>query len=260
MTALILLTDAKKYYKNLAHQIQAIEYLGDLLLDTPASSKLKLKASKDWINLEDKDLIWLQQQVSPETINKFGILYRGAVVSIPSIQLKHYSQLNNYRNQYNSCNSSSHAMFVDYVLRVHNKQGLKNDDEYLQKVYSGKYGVYGTNSSVSWDVQCNVVRSYGIKCKYISGNKVELIKNITELNLVAPANFAHKGSLQSTGGGHVVVLADYDKVKGFLIYDPYGKRMPDYTNQKEGEGIYWMSEKEFDIRHQGIWTQFLGLN
>jgi hypothetical protein len=259
MTALILLTDAKKYYKGLAHQIQAIEYLGDLLLTTSASEKLELKTNKDWIDLQDKDLEWLQKQVSFETLNKFGILYRGAVVSSPSVQLKHYSQLNNYRNQYNSCNSSSHAMFVDYILRTHNKPGLKTDDEYLQKVYSGKYGIYGTNSSVSWDVQINVVKSYGINCKYISGDKQGLIKQITELNLVAPLNFAHKGPITSPSGGHVVVAADYDKTKGFLIYDPYGYRMPDYVKQKEGEGIYWMTEKEFEARHQSIWTKYLGL-
>lgn len=259
MTTLISLTDAKKYYKSLAHQIVAIEYLGDLLLVTPAAKKLNLKSNKDWIELKEEDLVWLQKQLSVSTVDKFGVLFRGGVVATPEYQLKHYSQLNNYRNQYNSCNSSSHAMFTNYILLVNNKKGLTGDDEYLKRVYSGKYGIYGTNSSVSWDVQCNVVRSYGINCKYISGDKAGLIKQITELNLVAPVNFAHKGPLNSPSGGHVTVAADYDKAKGFLIYDPYGYRMPDYTKQKEGEGIYWMTEKEFNARHQGIWTKYLGL-
>ena len=259
MTTLISLVDAKKYYKSLAHQIVAVEYLGDLLLKTPAAKKLNLKNSNDWITLKDEDLQWLQLQLSSTTVDKFGVLYRGAVVASPEVQLKHYSQLNNYRNQYNSCNSSSHAMFTNYILLVNNKKGLSGDDEYLKKVYSGKYGIYGTNSSVSWDVQINVVKSYGINCKYISGDKQGLIKQVTELNLVAPANFAHKGPSTNPSGGHVVVIADYNKSKGFLIYDPYGYRMPDYVKQKEGEGIYWMTEKEFNSRHQGIWTKYLGL-
>ena len=255
----ILLTNVKKYYKELPHQKQAVEYLGTLLLKTPARQKLSLNTIYDWILLSDVKLEWLQRQISQRTLQKFAALYRGGIVRAPSEQIKHYSQLNNYRNRYNSCNSSSHAMFVDYVLRtILGKEGLSDDDEYVRRVYSNKYGTYGKNNSVSWDVQLGVVKSYGIKAKYVSGQKSELIRAITEKNLVAPANFRHKGSMYKSYGGHVVLIADYKPDKGFLIYDPYGYRMPNYSRQKEGQGIYWMSNKEFNARHQGIWTKYLG--
>ena len=54
-------------------------------------------------------------------------------------------------------------------------------------------------------------------------------------------------------------MAQYDSNKGFLIYDPYGSRMPDYKNQTKDGGIYWMNEKEFNARWQFIWTKYLGL-
>ena len=79
MTKAILLTDAKKYYKELPHQNKAVEYLGNLLLKTPAKHRLGLEAIKDWIHLEDSALQWLQRQISKATLETFAILYRGEV-------------------------------------------------------------------------------------------------------------------------------------------------------------------------------------
>ena len=259
MTKPILLTDAKKYYKELPHQQKAVEYLGNLLLKTPAKLRLGLEAIEDWIHLEDSALQWLQRQISKSTLETFAILYRGEVQSNYKKQIEYYSQLDNKILPYTSCNSSSHAMFVNNVLLKLDMPGLGGDDEYVKRVYSGVYGTYGRNNSVSWDIQQKVVRSFGIKSKYISGDRSGLIKQVTESNIITPTNFAHKGDMRKPYGGHVVCVAQYDSKKGFLIYDPYGTRMPDYKDQTKDGGIYWMSSKEFNARWQGIWTKYLGI-
>ena len=245
--------DCKKYYKELPHQVEAVTYLGEILLKTPARARLGLSTPVSWISISDEHLIWLQRQISPKTINKFASLWRNKYKK----QVEYYSQRDNKTLPYTSCNSSSHAMFVDFILEnVLGKPGLGGDDEYVRRVYSGKYGRYGKNNSVSWDVQVRVVRSFGVRARYSNKGKAALIYQLTKRGLVAPANFRHKGGINSSYGGHVVLITDYDKKKGFLIYDPFGTRMPDY--KIKNKGIYWMSEREFNKRWQGLFTEYLG--
>lgn len=259
MTKPIQLTDVKKYYKELPHQKRAIEFLGNLLLKTPAKDRLELDDNLEWITLEDSALQWLQRQIGNQTLETFAILYRGEVQSNYKEQIEYYSQLDNKILPYTSCNSSAHAMFVNHVLIKLGKPGLGGDDEYVKRVYSGKYGTYGRNNSVSWDIQQNVVRSFDIKSKYVSGDRAGFISQVNESNIITPTNFAHKGPTRSPYGGHVVCVAQYDVKKGYLLYDPYGTRMPDYKNQTRDGGIYWMSEREFNSRWQSIWTKYLGV-
>jgi hypothetical protein len=256
-TPSILLTDAKKYYKQLPHQKEAVRYLGVLLLNTKAGQTLNLKEPYDWITKSDAELYWLGLQISEETINKFALLYRNkAVISPSELQIKYFSQRDNSIKPFVTCNSSSHAMFIDYYLRKNGYEGLKSDEEVLKKVFSGKYGSYGTNPSVSWDIQIKVAISFNINCKYTNEGKSALIKILNEGG-ICPLNIFHKGTSRSNrGGGHIIVALDYDKTRGFFIHDPYGCRPPTYNSL---EGKYWMSEKEFDWRFQGLFTKFLNI-
>lgn len=253
----ILLTDAKKYYKELPHQKAAIEYLGALLLKTPASKTLGLLSTVDWITRNDTQLYWLGLQLSKETLDKFALLYRNDPTSnITDLKAKYFSQRDNSIKSSTTCNSSAHAMFIDYYLRKNNKPGLSSDEEVLKKVFSGTYGTYGTNSSVSWDIQIAVAKSFGINCKYSNEGKVALIKILNEGG-ICPLNIFHKGtSRNNRGGGHIIVALDYDKSKGFYIHDPYGSRPPFYASL---DGKYWMTEKEFDWRFQGLFTKFISI-
>lgn len=254
----ISLLDMKEYYIDLPHQKKAVEYLGRILLKTPAKNKLGLRYETDWIKLSDTDLAWLQRQISLPTLEKVATLWRVQNVVDIRDHVKLFSQRDNPILPYVSCNSSAHAMFVDYVLRVKLGQpGLEDDADYVRKVYSGKYGTYGHNNSMSWDIQSRVVKSYGINANYTNAGKHALIKELTENNMVAPTNFKHKGSLHKSYGGHVVLTVAYDKKKGFLIYDPFGSRMPDY--KEPYKGVYWMSENEFNFRWQGLFTKYYGV-
>ena len=250
--------NVKKYYKEEEHQVEAIEYIGDLLLTTPVKNILNLESNTDWVTLEDKYLEWLQRQIGPLTLHKFETLWRTLKV-VPTIeqQVKYFSQRDNKILPYVSCNSSSHAMFADFILKYKlGKEGLTTDDEYVNRVYSNKYGSYGKNNSVSWDVQMNVLRSFGIKAKYNNQGKAALINQL-EGDMIAPMNIWHKGtSKASRGGGHVVCCIDYNPTKGFLIFDPYGTRPPYYN--KPNHGTYWLSDAEFNFRFQGLFTEYLG--
>jgi len=206
--------DVRKYYGGYEHQDQALAYLDEAI---------------DLAVLETMRRIWRKH-------------------------FTYFSQRDNLINPYVSCNSSSHAMLVDFMLRKNRRGSLANDNEYVSKVYSGNYGTYGKNNSVSWDIQMKVVGSYGIKCRYNNKGKEALISYLHK-GYIAPANFKHKGRLKSPFGGHVAVVVDFDEDRGFLIADPFGSPMPTYVNHECG--YYWMSEKEFDARTQGLFTEVI---
>ena len=261
MPTIINLLDVKKYYKELPHQRDAVFYLGEKLLSTPAAEKLNLRAEMDWIDSEDEDLEWLQRQLEippASTLHKFTELWRADKIPSVNSQAKYFSQRDNKIKPYVSCNSSSHAMFCDYVLRTKlGQEGFASDDTYVCRVYSGKYGTYGSNNSLSWDIQIKVCKSFGVKAQYSNKGKQALIREITENEGICPLNIFHRGAKPSNrSGGHVVVAVDYDPVKGFKIFDPFGSYPPTYSNKKNG--TYWLPEKEFNWRFQGIFTKFTG--
>lgn len=255
----IQLIDCKTFFKNLPHQIIAIDYLGELLLKTPAASKLHLINKQDWIKLNDVDLIWLQKQITLSTLSRFAVLYRSdSKSSLDSIKTKYFSQRDNKINWAVSCNSSSHAMYVDYFLRLNGRPGLSNDDDFISRVYSNKYGSYGRNNSLSWDLVHRVCYSFGVHCKYVNFTKKLLIHSLLKDNYITCVNIFHKGlSRSSRSGGHVIVLADYlPDTKQFLVYDPWGSQ-PSNNYLNKSNGIYYMPESEFDWRWQGIYTEFI---
>ena len=189
-------------------------------------------------------LKYLEYAIEPNTLETFKRIWRK--------HFNRFSQRDNLINPYVSCNASSHAMLVDFLLRKHKRGSLASDNEYVAKVYSGDYGKYGSNNSVSWDIQLRVVRSYGFDVEYTSAGKESLIDYLLD-GYIAPCNFKHKGSLSHPFGGHVVVAVDYDPRLGFLITDPFGSPMPTYKNKWDLD--YWITEKEFDARTQGIFTR-----
>lgn len=259
--AVIDLLDVKEYYKDLDHQNTAIAYLGEILLTTPSKERLDLRTNNDWLEKSDEDLVWLQKQLSlgeQTTLKHFAQLWRMDKLPTVESQAKYFSQRDNKIKPYVSCNSSSHAMFCDYILRNRlGKAGFTGDDEYVSRVYSGKYGRYGSNNSVSWDIQIRVCNSFGVKAKYSNEGKQALIGELVEKGNIAPVNIYHYGTKPSSRrGGHVIVAIDYDKTKGFYISDPFGTRPPTY--KEKWKGGYWLAEREFNWRWQGIFTKFIG--
>lgn len=73
---IISLVNIKKYYQGLPHQKKAVKFLGNLLLQTPAKDILKLGTAYSWIYLKDEHLIWLQKQISINTLEKVAEIWR----------------------------------------------------------------------------------------------------------------------------------------------------------------------------------------
>lgn len=251
----ISLIDCKRYYEGLPHQKGAVEWMGTILLNTPAKSKLGLTTRSSWLNMCDPDLEWLQKQISQPTLDNFAKRWRNQSLSNVVVTPKAFSQRDNSINPDVSCNSTAHAMLVDYHLRKRGLLGFRDDEDFLKRVYSGNYGKFGSNNSLSWDVQMAVCNSYGVRARY-SNEGLDEVKNEIKKNGVTCVNIFHKGSTpQTRSGGHVILLAGYDEVnKLFRIHDPWGARPSDgYQDKKLLK--YDMPESEMRWRFQGIHTE-----
>lgn len=266
----IQLTDAKKYYKELAHQKKAVEYLGGLLLNTPAKQTLNLKTNLDWIKLEDEKINWLQNQISVSTLNKFTELWRQtttveeAKVVTPVDKVidetrkqVYYIQLDNNLKPYSVCNSVSHAVVLKYFKPNALSDSRNADQEYVNKVLKGDFGRKdASNPSIYWDVQANGMKHYGINVRTnTSGDKAALEKQVSK-GIPTPVNIAYKDS------GHVICLVQCDDTH-FDVFDPYGEmdystgKYIRFTNQEFNSGKYRVSKKGFYSRWQGVFTQVL---
>lgn len=248
---LINLKDVKKYYIGLPHQKAAVSWLGSLLLNTPAKERLNLTDETSWLNCTSDKLEWLQTQISAKTLEKFATLWR-LPVNTQGQDIQLFSQRDNSILPYVTCSSSSHAMYVDHQLRRKGKSGLSSDEGYLRRVFSGKYGKYGNNPSVSWDIQTNVCRSYGIESKYVWNSDLTGLAREVEENGSSVINIYHKGTnRRNRGGGHVVLLAGMSK-DSVLIHDPYGTRPPNYDLKNVGTKytspvLQPSADKEYDV-------------
>jgi uncharacterized protein YvpB len=266
----ILLINAKKYYKELPHQKEAVEYLGNLLLNTPAKQRLSLKTKTDWIKSDDKWLEWLQNQISSNTLEKFASIWRQDVKAEnaephpPSDKVieqarkqVYYIQLDNNRKPYSVCNSVAHAMLLKYMLPKALPNDRNADQVYVNKVLSGAFGRKGyRNPSIYWDVQSNGMKYYGLNTRINTSHDRPALESQVSKGIPTPVNISYKSS------GHVICLVGVDATH-FDVFDPYGEmdyvsgRYIRYTNVEFNSGKYRVSKAGFYRRWQSVFTQVI---
>ncbi len=157
------------------------------------------------------------------------------------VKTNYFSQRDNYTQAHRTCNSSSNAMYLDWLLRVTGKAGLDSDDSYLRKVLAkGDTTVHG--------VQTQIIEGYGFKTKWMGDRDLPFVQDLVETGFPVAVNILHRGSISNPRGGHIIVLIG--RKNGYWIaHDPYGTLESDY---KVHNGAYSrISEKEFKARWQG---------
>ncbi|MEM8641473.1 MAG: C39 family peptidase [Cyanobacteria bacterium P01_G01_bin.54] len=153
----------------------------------------------------------------------------------------YYSQRDNYRMPDRTCNSSSNAMYLDWLMRATGEPGLSGDDDYLRKVLS-----YG--DTIYHGVQTKTIKAYGYSTKWMTDRDLPFVKDLLKTGFPVVCNILHRGSVSSPRGGHVIMLIAYDG-STLTAHDPYGTVTSNYTNTN---GAYSkISESEFKARWQG---------
>jgi len=186
-----------KYYKEVAHQKNAIKHLygemPDELLDEKATWFL---AYRNLINPND---------LNPQDATRLAVEY--------------FSQRDNYRDANRTCFSSSCAMALKYVQ----PGSIVNDDDYIETVFS-----IG-DTTESW-VQVKALGSYGVESVFRQSGTLDDIKRQIDKGFPVPCGILHNGPADApNGGGHWITVIgyeeDYRKPGGgeFIVHDPWGE-------------------------------------
>jgi len=256
---LVNLADVPKYYTREEHQVNAVTFLGEVLLDTPAKERLHLKTATDWIKLSSSDLDWLHKQISIETLTTFTRIWRHLTAveaeedkETQAGLVEYYeSQLDSPINKHVVCNSVSHWMMYCSIKDVN-----KPVDEYVRRVMRGEFGRGSAkNPSIYWDVHTKGLRAYDLQTRINSSGNFSKAIAQSEKGILTPTNICHRGHINNQRGGHVVCLAgmDGDKIK---IFDPYGElNYITGVSDLSKKGIYSVSKGNFLKRWQGVFCE-----
>lgn len=168
-----------------------------------------------------------------------------------NIPTTYYSQRNNYTMPNRTCNSSSNAMYLNWLRLATGREKLGGDDGYLRKVLSHGDTIYHS-------VQTQSLKDYGFTTQWNEtgdedserdGN-IDYIKGLIALGFPVVVNILHRGDISAPRGGHVIMLAGYLKdSKEFLAQDPYGTLQSNY--QDTNGTLSTISNHEFYTRWQG---------
>ena len=240
--AVILLLDVAKYYKETQEQNAALDYLQknisqDVLnqfaqryRNNEDNSKILLKNAAKYFSGTKSQIdafSFLQDKVSDDVLNQFAILWRKKSAAPKEINLKvpFFNQLDNYRDAYRTCNSSSCAMCLEY-LKPGTLPGPKGDDAYVKKVFS-------IGDTTDHSVQTQALRSYGVDSEfYYNLGFADIDKSLAAGKPVV-IGILHRGPLSAPRGGHMIVVRGKNASGDYYINDPYGSLNDSYTGAIE---------------------------
>ena len=180
----IELTSAAEHYKGLEHQIEAFDYLQDLL--------------------------------TTAELNEFARLYRAGSDSNRTLEVRYFYQLDSETPQgFRMCFSSTNAMLVEYE-HPGTLSSANGDDEYLARVE--QYG--DTTDSAA---QVSALRSFGVECDFIMNGDWEDIEDQIAKGHPVPCGWLHLGHVNApTGSGHWSLIVGLDG-DDLIVHDPFGE-------------------------------------
>jgi len=164
-------------------------------------------------------------------------------VQKPNLELttKYWSQRDNKEQPLRTCNSTTNAMYLDWLLRVTGRPGLPDDQGYVNNVLSRGDTIYH-------DVQTETLRAYGFSTKWMTDEDTPFVDALLETGIPVVVNILHRGSMQKPTGGHVILLVGHTG-SNYVAQDPFGTLMSNYTNTNGKLSV--IPEQQFKARWQG---------
>lgn len=153
---------------------------------------------------------------------------KGYVVPGKSLNLNtrttYYSQRDNYTMPHRTCNSSSNAMYLDWLRRSTGREPLGGDNGYLSKVLS-------IGDTIYHEVQTQAIKSYGFSTQWNTDGDFDKVVELLDAGIPVVVNILHRGSLAAPRGGHIIMLVAYKRDQGILLcQDPYGTLQSNYSD------------------------------
>ena len=191
--------------------------------------ELNYGAGKWYIFTEHWDCSWESEDIPEaenpavgrqiERISKY--LQPGRSLNLKT-DTKYFSQRDNYRDPFRTCNSSSNAMYCDWLKRATGGNGLPGDNDFIKRVFRKGDTIYHGN-------QTAVLKEYGFDTKWMTDGDLPFVIDLLKAGFPVVVNILHRGSLSQPTGGHVIMLNHYDVgAKMFSSRDPFGTLISQY--------------------------------
>ena len=169
---------------------------------------------------------WLESGTQARTMAEFLRQYgqpRKINLSVP-----YCSQRDNLEDWWRTCNSSSHAMLVNFL-----KPGaIAGDDDYCQRFVKGRF------DSTDWDGHTTALRKLGIESVYRTDLDYKDLDRSLEAGYPVVIGVLHKGSLKAPTGGHVIICIGRDANRtGYTCHDPWGVGFS--YSDTNGQGVFY---------------------
>ena len=155
----------------------------------------------------------------------------------------YFSQRDNYTQPHRTCNSSSNAMYLDWLRAVTGRERLNGDDGYLKRVLSHGDTIF------HW-AQTRAIKDIGFSTQWMTDHDTLFIDELEKAGFPVVVNILHRGSRSAPRGGHIIMIVGETKDdKNYIVHDPYGSLNDGYTVGSNGKHDR-ISKKEFYARWQ----------
>lgn len=154
---------------------------------------------------------------------------------------EYFSQRDNFTQPHRTCNSSSNAIYLDWLMAVTKGTDLGSDDRYLRRVL-----IHG--DTTVHEVQTKAIKDFGYSTQWITDRNYPFIEDLLKAGFPVVVNILHRGTKEAPRGGHVICLIGM-RCEQFIAHDPYGTLESGYNNFN---GAYSrINKSEFNQRWQG---------
>jgi Peptidase_C39 like family len=154
---------------------------------------------------------------------------------------KYWSQRDNIEQPHRTCNSTTNAMYLDWLLRVTGRTGLPGDQGYVNRVL-------GNGDTTEHTVQTQTIREYGFSTTWMTDEDTPFVDELLEAGFPVVVNILHRGSMSKPTGGHIILLVGKGD-SSYVAHDPYGTLMSNYSNTNGKHSI--IPVQQFKARWQG---------
>lgn len=126
------------------------------------------------------------------------------------LAVPYYSQRDNNKEWWRTCNASSMAMCAQYL----NPGCITGDDDYIKKLSS-----YGDTTDHL--AHTRLLESLGIDSSWRTDLSYAHLDSQLEKGKPIPIGVLHKGTLNYPSGGHICVVIG-KRAGGYICHDPWG--------------------------------------
>jgi GH24 family phage-related lysozyme (muramidase) len=137
-----------------------------------------------------------------------------------NLSVPYFNQVDNYTQAQRTCNSSSCAMCLAFLM----PGKIKGDDDYLRKLLTGGYG-----DTTDHGAQGRLLASYGLKSTWHTNLGFDDLEKEIKAGRPVVIGILHRGSLAAPTGGHMLVVRGMTAKGDFIVNDPYGSVNDGYS-------------------------------